>query len=29
VKVHRLDDPSVEVGGTRLTAASPFSGLVW
>ena len=29
VKVHRLDAPNVEVGGTRLTAASPFSGLVW
>ena len=30
VKVHRLDDPSVEVGRTRLTAAvDPWSGYVW
>ena len=29
VKVHRLDAPTVEVGSTRLTSPSPFSGLFW
>jgi len=29
VKVHRLDAPTVEVGSTRLTTPSPFSGLIW
>ena len=29
VKVHRLDDPTVEVGGTALTSQAPYPWFIW